>query len=91
MSAGWDDGSIGDAAVHEREQREAEIRDIVHEARLLILIASPLAEGKPDAVVRGIAALPLEMSDDERAEVMLAFLTIARAEINEMIDKLTGG
>lgn len=91
MSSGWDDGAIGDAAVHEREQLEAEIRDIVKECRLLFLIAAPLAEGHPDAVVRGIAALPVNMGDEERAKVMLTFLTTARGELDEMIDTLTGG
>ena len=87
----WDDGSIGEQAVHEREQLEAEIRDIVHDARLLVLVASDLREGSPDAIVRGITALPLEMDDEERATILLAFLETARRELDEMIASLTMG
>lgn len=84
----WHDIVEGPAVVAERDQFEAELRDVISDARLLFVVAAPNRPGGPEIIVRGLYALPSVVGSSERLEDAMSFLAIARLELERMIGDL---
>lgn len=81
----WRDIAAGPAVVAERDQFEAELRDVVSESQLLFCVA---AGDSFDVCVRGLYALGDDIPDDERTDAIASFLLLARGELERMLDDL---
>lgn len=84
----WRDVVSGPAAIAERDQFEAEVADVVREAKLLFVASAPLRKDRPEIIVRGLLSLSDELGSSVRASAAVAFLEIARDEIGRMIGDL---
>jgi hypothetical protein len=88
----WRDTVEGPAAVAERDQFEAELADLIREAKLLFVVAAPLRGGDgPEVSVRALYALSDEIDSVWRREATRAFLLVARDELDRALGELEEG